>query len=397
MRAAESTGPILHLYPSYVPGQDSDLHTLLRRRGVASYVAIELLLPNDAGIPPASFVANVARPRPAFLARALRAQRRLLSWLADVEARRFFESSARNSGARLLHAHFGPTGVQALPLARDLGLPLVTTFYGYDASALIRRPEWQKRYCTLSAGSAAIIVLCDEVKTRFERIGCDAERVVVWDMPIDLDRVRYRPPRPDGTLRVLIAARFVEKKGHAYLLRALARVVRDGIDARLTAMGYGPGRQTIEALASTLGIADRVTVVDTRADASGPSDFLSQLQPRLDSHDVFAAPSIQAADGDDEGGPALTMVYAQAAGMPVVCTPFPGNERTMVPGETGLVVPEQDADALAEALIYLHVHRDEWERMGAAGSAIARERFRQDASVDRILEIYRSALKERSA
>jgi hypothetical protein len=117
---------VLHVYPSYVPGHDSELHTLCAIGDGAHRWPWGLLLPNDAGVPPDSYVREVARPLSILRSTIRRARQRVLNRIEDARSRAFFADAARASGATLLHAHFGPTGVLVAPVARELGVPLVT-------------------------------------------------------------------------------------------------------------------------------------------------------------------------------------------------------------------------------------------------------------------------------
>src|SRR5439155_20199831 len=140
----------------------------------------------------------------------------------------------------------------------------------------------------------------------------------------------------------LVAARFVEKKGHSYLFEAFDRLVRDGLDASLTMVGYGPDKEQIAMNVRRRGLSERVAIIDTQL----APNFVDIFRRALETHDIFVLPSTTSAAGDDEGGPALTMVCAQAAGLPVISTPFAGAERSVLEGVTGLFCRQDDAASL---------------------------------------------------
>jgi glycosyltransferase involved in cell wall biosynthesis len=83
---------------------------------------------------------------------------------------------------------------------------------------------------------------------------------------------------------------------------------------------------------------------------------------------------------------------AQAAGLPVVCTPFAGSERSVLDGQTGLFCKPDDPDSLAQTIARLIPSHDLWHVLGKAGSQYVRERFDKDRQVDVIAELYRSLL-----
>jgi glycosyltransferase involved in cell wall biosynthesis len=83
---------------------------------------------------------------------------------------------------------------------------------------------------------------------------------------------------------------------------------------------------------------------------------------------VFVLPSYH------EGMP-RTVLEAMSIGRPILTTSAPGCRETVVSGENGFMVPDRDADALAERMIWFIEHRDQWERMGKRSREMAEERF----------------------
>jgi colanic acid/amylovoran biosynthesis glycosyltransferase len=312
-----------------------------------------------------------------------------LWWTQNAHAtRRFIEGTVERIRADVIHAHFGMAAAQLVSAPSDLPLPLVTTFYGVDASACLQDPTWMRRFRPLWATGTGFVVLTEAVVPRLVQAGAPRERVHVWDVGIDFSPYGLRSYEvgDDRPYRILCAARFVEKKGHRLLLDAFAEV-REKRAANLTLVGYGPMRASIETRIEELGLAGEVTVIDT----SGRDDFHELYRSLLYDHDVFALPSTVARDGDDEGGPALTAVYAQATGMPVVLTAFPGAERSVEHGVTGLI-SEYDASALAKRLLELAVDRHTAERVGRAGAQRVRHQFSLSTQLKRLEGIYEQAI-----
>ena len=101
--------------------------------------------------------------------------------------------------------------------------------------------------------------------------------------------------------------------------------------------------------------------------------------------DVFLAPSIVDDEGIGEGGAPTTILEAQALGVPVVATDHCDIPNVTAPGESALIVPERDADALADALVDLLADPDRREAMGRAGREHV-ERFHDVENEARLLE-----------
>lgn len=304
-------------------------------------------------------------------------------------AERWVAKAARRSGAEVLHAHFGMAGAAVADAARRSGRPLVTSFYGVDASACLTSPRWLRRYAELWEAGDRFLVLSDPLVDRLAAVGAPRERIAVVDLAIDLDAYAFRVPAidPDAP-RLLCAARFVEKKGHGILLEAFARLRSRLPGATLTLAGYGPLLPQIRVRINELGLTHAVDVIDT----TRAPDFTGLLADLLVRHDVFVLLSIVGADGDDEAGPALTAVCAQAAGMPVILTPFVGAERSLVDGETGLAV-DPEPDAVAAGVVRIAADSALAARLGSAAAALVRERFARATMLRELEAQYREVLR----
>ncbi|MDD5254750.1 MAG: glycosyltransferase, partial [Candidatus Omnitrophica bacterium] len=135
----------------------------------------------------------------------------------------------RRLNVKILHAHFGPSGSFILPYARHNGIPLVTSFYGYDASQLAGQKSWQKRYRELFNGGSLFLAEGEYLSRRLIRMGCPPDKIRIQRTGIALERLpfRQRLPKKRGEKAILIfCGRLVEKKGLLYALEAL-RDLRD--------------------------------------------------------------------------------------------------------------------------------------------------------------------------
>lgn len=289
-------------------------------------------------------------------------------------------------GPAVLHLHFGTTAVRLLPMLQHNRSPAVVTFYGVDASAALRQRHWVDGYRALFKRVSRLIVLCEGVKRRFVDLGCSAEKLVVWNLPAGIEQYPYTERRAGERVRFLIAARFAEKKGYRYLLEAFKALLEGGRKASLTIIGYGSMGPRLVQQIEAMGLSTSVTLIDTEA----RRDFPEIYRRALESHDIFILPSTTAANGDDEGGPALTMVCAQHSGLPVICTPFPGAEITVVDPETGLYCRQDDAFSLRERMEYLMDRPQLWAPMGKAGSERVASRFSVVGQMRRLTDLYES-------
>ena len=160
---------------------------------------------------------------------------------------------------------------------------------------------------------------------------------------------------------IYFVGRLAEKKGVSFLLEAMARLTDD--DVTLVIAGDGHLRPTLEARARALGLWDRVSFVGYVT-----GDRKTEL---LQLADVVVVPSIETASGDSEGFPVVIM-EALAAGRVCVASDATGADGVLRDGDSGFIVPQQDAAALALALQRaLYLDDDARRRLGAAARLAA--------------------------
>ncbi len=292
-------------------------------------------------------------------------------------------------GARrpaLLHAHFGIEGAQALPLARRLGLPLITTFHGFDATlstaALLSSPAWAyyplfRRQ--LAANGAMFLCASGFIRGRLLALGFPPERTRIHYIGVDCRRILPRDPGEERQI-ILHVARLVQVKGTLHLLRAFARL---GGEAELVIIGDGPLRRSLSAEAVALGIQARVRFLGALPQA----EVLAWMRKAA----MLVLPSVRTGTGRIEG---LGMVSLEAAAtaVPVIGSDIGGIPEAVIDGETGFLVPERDDAGLASKIGRLLADQTLRQRMGTAARRLVTQKFDLVAQT-RVLEtLYDEAL-----
>jgi glycosyltransferase involved in cell wall biosynthesis len=217
--------------------------------------------------------------------------------------------------------------------------------------------------------AARLVAVSEDTKRAYERQGYPRGRIeVVYngvELPPDNGYRRNEPPR------IGEIARLCDVKGQRELLHALTRVP----EARLVLAGRdleqgGAFQDALERESERLGIRERVEF-----------GFRDDVPALLETLDVVALPSWT------EGLP-IVLLEAMAHGRPVVATPVGGTPELVTDGETGLLVPPRDPEALAAALRRILDDPDLARRLGEAGRARVAERFTAAEQACRILAIY---------
>jgi colanic acid/amylovoran biosynthesis glycosyltransferase len=278
----------------------------------------------------------------------------------------YFARTLRQTHARLIHCHFGPTGVEMLGLRQRTHLPMVTTFYGADVSQVARDPLWRSRYKTLFVEGDMFLAEGPAMVESLVELGCPGTKVRLQRIGVDLRALpfRERGGANGRDVRVLVAATFREKKGIPDALAAVAEVLRTGIAVTVTLMGDSGGKagdegekERILRLVAQLGPA-----VSWRGFVS-PREFRAALY----GHDIFLSPSRTALDGDTEGGAPVSLIEAQASGLPILSTTHADIPDIVLHRRTGLLSPEGDVPTLARNLRVLASQPELWPTMGRAG------------------------------
>ncbi|MBT8399518.1 MAG: glycosyltransferase [Rhodothermia bacterium] len=288
----------------------------------------------------------------------------------------------------LIHAHFGPDGVSAMPLARALGVPLMVTFHGYDVTtkdeyarkSFYRHRKYLRKRDELKSFAHRFIAVSRFIQDRMIGAGFPADKIVQHYIGIDVEKFEE-----DTSIRrdnvVLFVGRLVEKKGCEYLLRACHKSASDH-DFKVVVIGDGELRTELERLAVSLKLDANFLGVQ-------PPERVKEWMNRAR---VFCVPSLIAESGDAE---AFGMVFAeaQAMGLPVVSSLSGGIPEVVRHGETGLLAAERDVDELAAHLSQLLSNDGLWEQFSDLGKKHVRDRFdirRQTALLE---EIYQEVIQ----
>jgi colanic acid/amylovoran biosynthesis glycosyltransferase len=292
-----------------------------------------------------------------------------------------FVRAVRALRPALLHAHTGVSGAHALPLSRRLGVPLVVTFHGYEATAAdeelhrwrFRGRVFLRRRDAMKREGRLFIAVSEFIRGRMLERGWPEDRVVVHYIGVDATMFRADPVVAREPV-VLFVGRLIRTKGVPHLIAAMRQVQARVPDAELVIAGDGPRRAALEREAREAGVRARFL-------GAIPGEDVRRWMNR--AH-VFCAPSVTAPDGTVEAL-GLVALEAQAMGLPVAGFRSGGIPEAVADGQTGLLVPEGDSAALAARIEALFTDAVLWNRLSAAGARRVRERFdleRQTAALE---------------
>ena len=178
-------------------------------------------------------------------------------------------------------------------------------------------------------------------------------------------------PRENGRFRIGCVSRLSHEKGVDVLIEAFARVREHVPEAELVLVGDGAERQTLEKRATELGLADHIQFFGMR-------DDVAQLLTDLD---LFVLPS------RTEGLP-LAVLEAMAASLPIVATAVGGVPQALRHGEAGVLVPPEEPEVLAQAIVRLAANGQHMAHLGSA----ARKEYEAHYAVSRMVDAYEAIM-----
>jgi colanic acid/amylovoran biosynthesis glycosyltransferase len=304
----------------------------------------------------------------------------------------FLRRAFKRYGIAVLHAHFGPEGWALIGLSQRLNLPIVTTFYGYDASYVPTQPAWRQRYRQLFKAGDLFLAEGPQLKARLESLGCPSSKIQIQPIAVDVEGIpwRIRCPRRQDARVFLFCGRFIEKKGLIHALRAFRRLLDRGCRAfEFRVIGDGDEMTNIRHFVAEEGLAEYVKFRGVVSHA--------QFCRELYEADVFVAPSVTASNGDTEGGAPTTILEAQAAGLPIVTTRHADIPSVVSEGETALLAPERDEAALADHLQFFIEHPEALATFGRNGRRFVERRHNIAIEKRRIAARYAEVVSARSS
>lgn len=298
----------------------------------------------------------------------------------DLHALEQIKDCIRRHRLELVHSHGVKTDLYGYLAARATCVPIVATYHcSLKVSRIRLKWRWYRaadllllrRFDKVIAVSEAICAGLRDSGIRGARLGQIRNGVNVAVSPAE----PAADIRSAGRAIVGFVARLIPEKGPEHFLRAAKRVLQTFPDTTFYLVGSGPHRPALESLARELQIAGHVVFAGLRQDMPA----------------VYAALDIMALPSLSEGLP-MTVLEALAAGRAVVATAVGGIPSVIRDGETGLLIPPADSDALAGAIERLLRAPELRKKVGQCGRRLVEEQFSSNVMAKEYLAIYADLL-----
>ena len=304
-------------------------------------------------------------------------QLRWASWL----------TSGRSPGFDVLHCgNIRPVGYAVRWANRELRTPYLVYVNGGDLLRERKKAErsaLKRRTAQSILGHASGIVatskwVAELTSDVMDQVGIEKPPPVAA-LDLGADPVRFNPSLDTGALRrrwgvgeapvILTVARLVPHKGQDMGIRAVATLRRDFPELRYIIVGEGSDEERLRALAKELCVSDRVGFVGAMRDDELPEAYATST--------IYLGASRVDNEINVEGF-GISFVEAAASGIPSVAGDSGGVRSAVRDGETGIVVPPTDSDAIADAIRSLLLNPDRRRQMGAAGRRAVETHYNWD-------------------
>ena len=204
-----------------------------------------------------------------------------------------------------------------------------------------------------------------------------AVEVIAYGAPMNAQPTQRSGPRR----KILFVGRHIERKGLTYLIDAMKELPGE---FSLTIVGEGDQTEALNKQA----VGDQRILFAGRLGAE-------QLAHAYASHDIFVLPAIVDSRGDTEGL-GVVLIEAVAAGLPIVASNVGGIPDVVIDGQTGLLVPEKNAKALASAIKKIADDETLTQKLITGAREHCAENFSWDNVTKRTLAVYASVLRKTS-
>lgn len=288
----------------------------------------------------------------------------------------------------IIHAHWPfPHAYIALGAVKLFRIPLVLNFHGAEL-LLIRKKKWVKPLLKFAIGQAqAVFANSSFTAAKIKAIrNVDVE----WSpYGTTLDekggaRDGSAVPHPvNGKFKILFVGRHIERKGICYLIDSAKFLPADKFEIRIVGVG-----DLTEKLKQQAAKYPHIVFTGKLS----PEDLANEYR----TANVFTLPAIVDHKGDTEGL-GVVLIEAMELGLPIVASNVGGIPDVVVDGESGILVPEKDPEALANAFKRLASDRSLLESLLAGARKRIAECFTWDGIIRRQVETYARLVNRRKA
>lgn len=285
----------------------------------------------------------------------------------------------------VIHAHWPfPHAYIALGAAKLFKIPLVLNFHGAEL-LLIRKKKWVKPLLKFAISQAqAVFANSSFTASKIKALRNVEIEWSPYGTTLEKGAGNTEPHAINSKFKILFVGRHIERKGIRYLIEAAKYLPRDQFEIRI--VGVGDLTEELKKLASESATPNSAEII-----------FTGKLSPEALANEyktanVFTLPAIVDSKGDTEGL-GVVLIEAMELGLPIVASNVGGIPDVVIDGETGILVPEKDPEALANAYKRLASNPELISQLLAGAQKRIAECFTWDGIIERQIAVYNKVLK----
>jgi glycosyltransferase involved in cell wall biosynthesis len=285
----------------------------------------------------------------------------------------------------IIHAHWPfPHAYIALGAAKLFRIPLVLNFHGAEL-LLIRKKKWVRPLLKFAIGQAqAVFANSSFTAGKIKAIRNVDVEWSPYGTTLEKGAGNTEPHAVNGKFKILFVGRHIERKGICYLIEAAKYLPKDQFEIRI--VGVGDLTEELKKKAADM------------APESAEIIFTGKLSPEALANEyrtanVFTLPAIVDSKGDTEGL-GVVLIEAMELGLPVVASSVGGIPDVVVDGVSGILVPEKDPEALANAFKKLASDAGLVKDLLAGAEKRIAECFSWDKIIERQVQAYNKCIKK---
>ncbi len=282
-----------------------------------------------------------------------------------------------------IHSHWAtmPTTAAAI-LSKLTGRPFSFTAHAWDifvnSNGLVNKIKDAKFVVTCTDYNRRYL---QSLVTRDTKVTGVASKIYRNYHGINLDEfgVLQTSSVSEPQLKILAIGRLVETKGFEYLIKACAILRDKGVDFECRIVGSGPLERKLKLSVVSYQLSDKVRLLGIQTQ--------EEIKKLYGEAMILVQPSVMAGNGDRDGIPNV-IIEAMTMGLPVVATSISGIPEVVIDGKAGILIPEKDALALANAMEQLWRSQQLREMLALNGRALIEEKFNVEKNTEELIDIF---------
>ncbi|MFC2164538.1 glycosyltransferase family 4 protein [Acidobacteriota bacterium] len=284
---------------------------------------------------------------------------------------------------RIVHIHFLWNGIWFFDYLAKPNIPVFITAHGSDVNKAVSDPIYRKKVQNVFNRADKIICVSRFIKERLILLGCAEQKLIVNYIGTPIKNIVRPKFKEREKITLLCVAALREEKGHEYLLKAMAQVIREAEDIQLLLVGDGELRERVINFIDILKLKKHVQLLGWKGE--------EEIFELLSGADIYVQHSVKCIVEDkilkEEGLP-ISLVEAAGMGLPIVATDVGGIREICIHKHNGLLCEEKNFLDMANQILTLIQNPEMRLSLGRAGRDLVLKTFDESKMLKNLEAFY---------